>query len=498
MRLNLRAKVIMTVSLFLVVVFALIMYLSVTRNVSQLQSDLNEQTKSFASLATTPIGNTFLLYQDSGSIRITQQVNKFLSLDPDVIGVRVVSVDGQQLYDSQGKSHKLISPNLAGSFTPRYVENKAGYIQEVIQPYFEDSGAHRYSVVYEISTQRVERSVQEAIRLVLYVGLIILLVSIAAASFALNTLFIKPLREVSRSADIISAGNYNQQIVSHADGQDEIGKLAQAVNKMANALKADITKLQEVDKLKSEFLMIASHNLRTPLAIMRGYIELAETANTVDALKKIVTSVQDGVTRLHLLSEDLLTISTLEAGGEKMEKTATDTKAFIDSVVSEFELLASQKKLSWQFANTVPDSVKLDLSQANMRSALGNIIDNAIKFTKEGGSVHVSSKIENNKLVFSVADTGIGIEPDEIPKLFTKFHRGTSTLTYDYEGAGIGLYLTKLIVSDHAGQITVNSQAGQGSTFTVYLPLVPAVQTEPPTDAPASSPPAPAGHPPAA
>jgi signal transduction histidine kinase len=161
-------------------------------------------------------------------------------------------------------------------------------------------------------------------------------------------------------------------------------------------------------------------------------------------------------------------------------------------------LLAQQKKLGWQFTNSVPDSVKLDLSQANMRSALGNVIDNAIKFTKEGRSVHVSSKIEDGKLVFSVADTGIGIQPDEIPKLFTKFHRGTSTLTYDYEGAGVGLYLTKLIVGEHGGQITVNSEAGQGSTFIVYLPLVPATQTEAPTGGPASSPPAPAGHPPAA
>jgi signal transduction histidine kinase len=490
MRLTLRAKVTLTVSLFLVVIFALAMYLSLTRNVSQLHSSLNEQSKSFAALATPPIGNTFVLYQDSGSIKITEQVDKFLALDPDVKEISIVTVDGKQLYSSRNDTSLQVSSSQASSFNPQAVKNSSGYVREIVQPFFEDSGAHRYSVVYKISTKRIEQSVAASVRLILYVGLAILTAGIIAASFALNTLFIKPLREVSRSADIISGGDYSQQIVSHADSKDEIGKLAHAVNKMADGLKADITKLQEVDKLKSEFMMIASHNLRTPLTIMRGYIELAGTANTVEELKKIVTSVQEGVTRLHLLSEDLLTISSLEAGGEKMEKSATDAKAFIDSVASEFELLASQKKLGWQFANTVPDIVKLELSQANMRSALGNIIDNAIKFTKEGGSVHVSSKIEGGRLVFSVADTGIGIEPDEIPKLFTKFHRGTSTLTYDYEGAGVGLYLTKLIVGEHGGQITVNSEVGQGSTFTVYLPLS--------TDAPASSPPAPAAHPPAA
>jgi signal transduction histidine kinase len=493
MRLTLRAKVTLTVSLFLVAIFALAMYLSLTRNVSQLHSSLNEQSKSFASLATPPIGNTFLLYQDSGSIKITQQVNKFLELDPDVAAISIVSVDGKQLYGSQGATGLQVSSSLASSFSAQYVKNNAGYVHEVVQPFFEDSGAHRYSIVYKISTKRVEQSVNDAIRQILYVGIAILIIGIAATGWALNVLFIKPLREVSRSADIISAGNYNQQIVSHADSKDEIGKLAQAVNKMAEYLKADIVKLREVDKLKSEFMMIASHNLRTPLSVMRGNIEMAEYAKSEEELKKIITNVGDGVVRLHLLAEDLLTIATLEAGGEKMRKSPVEVKKFIDATVSEFELLAKQKQLAWQFSNTVPGDLELDLNQANMRSALGNLIDNAIKFTKENGSVNVNCRITDNQLIITVVDTGIGIAADEIPKLFTKFHRGTSPLIYDYEGVGIGLYLTKLIVEEHGGQVAVDSEADRGSTFTVTLPLAPS--SEAPLSAEPSAPPAPAvGH----
>lgn len=469
MRLNLRAKVTLTISLFLVAVFGLVMYLTLSRNVTQLRSSINEQSKSFASLATSPIGNTFVLYQDSGSIKITQQVNQLLSLDPDVTAVRIVSVDGSQVYDSQNKQHAPLPANLAGSFQPQYIRNPGGYIQQVVQPFFEDSGAHRYAVVYTISTKRVEQDVNDTIRQILYVGIGLMIVSIIVTSWALNVLFIRPLRQVSRSADIISAGDYNQQIL--LKNRDEIGQLARAVNKMADSLKGDITKLQELDKLKSEFMMIASHNLRTPLTVMRGYIDMAEDAQTVSELKTIVRSVQDSVVRLHLLAEDLLTISSLESGGEKMSKTPTDARHFIDSVVSEFELLARKKKLDWSFTNSLPDSTKLDLSQANMRSALGNIIDNAIKFTDEGGSVTVSCKADDRQMLFTVTDTGIGIQPDELPKLFTKFHRGTSTLTYDYEGVGIGLYLTKLIIGEHGGSVGAESQAGKGSTFTVRLPL---------------------------
>lgn len=467
-RLNIRSKVILTVSLSLVLIFAIIMYLLVTRAVAQFRSDLNEQSKSFASLATPPIGNTFLLYQDSGRIRITQQVNKYLSLDPDITAVRIVAVDGSQQYGSPGGAKTSISGDLASTFDPVYIKNKNGYIQRIVEPYFEDSGAHRYSIVYDISTGRVEKSIANVVRLLIYVGVASLLVSIITTSWLLNRFFIKPLRQVSRSANQVSSGDLNQQIVSTQ--RDEIGDLAASVNRMAESLKADITKLQELDKMKSEFMMIASHNLRTPLTLMRGYMDMARDAQTVRELKSIVDNVQEGVVRLHLLSEDLLTISSLESGGEKMKKTPTEARQFIDSVVEEFELLARKKQLDWRYINNLPDHLKLQLSQANMRSALGNLIDNAIKFTKPRGTVRVAAKLVNGQLVFSVSDTGIGIREEEVPLLFTKFHRGTSTLTYDYEGAGVGLYLTKLIVGEHGGHITVQSQVGHGSVFTVSLP----------------------------
>src|SRR5512146_2301737 len=166
MRLSIRTKVILAVGLSLVLIFALVMYLTVTKSIGQLRSGLNQQSKSFAALTTPPIGNTFLLYQDSGSIRITQQVNKFTELDPDVTAVRIVSIDGTQLYDSQDKSNPPISANLASSFHAQYVKNNIGYVKEVIQPFFEDSGAHRYSIVYDISTKRVEQSVNDVVRLI--------------------------------------------------------------------------------------------------------------------------------------------------------------------------------------------------------------------------------------------------------------------------------------------------------------------------------------------
>lgn len=469
MRLGIRNKVLLVVSLSLILIFALITYILVRQNTTNLRSSLNEQTKSFAALATQPIGDTFILYKDSGSVRIDQQLDKFLELDPDVTDIRIVSIESEELFSSKDGPGQPIDKRLAASFEPQFITNEKGYTETVVQPYFEGSGAHRYSVVYGISTKRVEQNVSDVVKLILYAGAATLIISIAGTGLMLNVFFIRPLKDVSSSANIISSGDFEHEITSRH--HDEIGDLAVSVQKMADYLRADIAKLQELDKLKSEFMMIASHNLRTPLTIIEGYIDLAETAESASELKKIVSTIQESVVRLHLLAENVLTISTLEANKASMHKSPVKLAEFIDNIGNEFGPLARKKKLQWNFNTKIATGTTLPINSNNMRSALGNLIDNAIKFSKETGLVEVDSSIKDNEFVFRVADEGIGIKGEEMSKLFTKFHRGTSTLSYDYEGVGIGLYLTKLIVSQHGGRVEVSSEPGKGSVFTVYLPL---------------------------
>jgi signal transduction histidine kinase len=459
----------MTVSLSLILIFVLITYILVNQNTKRLSSSLNEQSKSFAALATKPIGDTFVLYKDSGRIRITQQVDKFLELDPDVTAIRIISIDGTELFSSLDEETPPLDEKQASSFEPQFVTNSKGYVEKVIQPYFEDSGAHRYSVVYRISTKRVEQNVSEVVRLILYFGIGVLVISIAGTGLMLNSFFIKPLQDVSESANIISSGDFDHKITSKH--HDEIGDLAVSMEKMADFLKADIAKLRELDKLKSEFMMITSHNLRTPITIIQGYIDLARDVESSNELKNIINTIQESVVRLHLLAENVLTISTLETGKTAMHKSATPLSGFIDAIGKEFGLMATKKNLRWDFANSLPAEANLNMSSTNMRSALGNLIDNAIKFTKAGGNVSVASKVEGGNFIFKVSDTGVGISREELSKLFTKFHRGTSTMSYDYEGIGIGLYLSKLIVEQHGGRIEVQSELNKGSTFTVFLPF---------------------------
>jgi signal transduction histidine kinase len=467
MNLNIRAKVFLAVGLSLVVIFGIVLYFLVAESSSQLRSDLNRESKSFASLATTPIGNAFLMYQYSGTTLISEQINNYLSQDSDITSVSIVSVSGKTVFNQIG-STATIPASQASTFQPLYSSTSGGYVNQIIEPLIEQGGVHRYAIVYEISTNRVQRNVDNVIHLILVIGLGVLILSIAGTGLLLNRLFIKPIRGLSKSADIISSGDYNQQIVSK--NKDEIGVLANSLNKMAESLKADITKLQEVDKLKSEFMMIASHNLRTPISVMKGYLEMAETADTVVGLKHIIDTIADRVTQLHLMAEDVLAVATLESGSKPV-MVPVPMKALLDSVADEFGPLATKKGVGWTFTNDVPLECQATISQGSLTTAITDIVDNAIKFTKEGGSVSFDCRLTDNQIIVKVADTGIGIAPEEVSKLFTKFHRGTSTLTYDYEGVGLGLYMSKLIINQHGGYIKMESGLNKGTTCLITLPV---------------------------
>ena len=171
------------------------------------------------------------------------------------------------------------------------------------------------------------------------------------------------------------------------------------------------------------------------------------------------------------MEEDILKISQIEANHQlSADKQPVNLTSALKTIADEFTILAKEKNISFA-AQLPPEEYKVSGALTYLRSAIWNLMDNALKFTKKDGHVTLSLTKNGNFAVISIADTGIGIAPDEIPKLFTKFHRATSTLQYDYEGVGIGLYITKLVITQFGGDVSVASTLGKGSTFTIRLPL---------------------------
>lgn len=466
MHLSVRAKVFLTVALSLVVIFAVTMLIIVVNERKELQSSLNQESKSFAALATTPIGNTFLIYQDSGTVKINQQVGNYLELDPDVTSVSVINTNGNILYSSGSSTNLNISSNDASSFSPLY-KNSSGYTNEIIYPFIESTGVHSYAVVYKFSTQRVQQNVTDVIRLILAIGITVMVISIVGTAFMFNRLFIKPIRLLSQSAYVISNGNYDQQIVSSQ--QDEIGSLAKALNKMASSLKEDIIKLKDLDKMKSEFMIITSHNLRTPISIIEGYLSMLQEEDLSDDTKANIKPIDVNIKRLKGIAEDILTISKIEAGEDLINLEAVEIDPLLESIAKDFASIVEDKHL--KFTTDIKTGAKVNIASPYLRSAAWNLLDNAHKFTNDGGSIQLIARKTETELLISIKDTGVGIAKEELANIFVKFHHATDSMTSNFDSLGIGLYASKLMLQEQNATIEVESELGTGSTFTIRLPL---------------------------
>jgi signal transduction histidine kinase len=232
-------------------------------------------------------------------------------------------------------------------------------------------------------------------------------------------------------------------------------------------------KLEDVTKLKSEFIFIASHSLRTPVTAVRSYLQtLLRKQNKYDKEdQQALTHMNVGVEKLLTLTDELIEIASFE---EKRVLIRSDfnLKEMIESLLLEFSPQAKSANVS--ITADIEEGVStINADERRIRSVLMHLLSNAIKFNKKEGKVRLKATKQDDSLKISVADTGIGIPKAEQGKIFNKFYRVGTSLQYNYEGEGIGLYLVKLIIEAHKGKVQVESVPGKGSTFTFTLPTKP-------------------------
>lgn len=468
-RLGIRGKFVLLVVGILSIVFASIAMYLAQSNTTTLRQNLYEEAQSFATLATTPIGSVYVLYKDSGTLNIDREVNDFSKLNKNITNIAISDTGGDIIYSQRSEAAKNITRLQAESFDPIYLYNDNDVLQKVIYPYKESNGIRRYNIIYDVSGSSIDAAVRKASLSVVFLSLGGMITTMVLLYFLVNFWLIRKVRQISQQSKLISGGQLDQAI--SIKSHDELGELAHSVNTMADSLKADIEKLKQLDKAKSEFMMIASHNIRTPLTIINGFIETSESYNTVDELKFALAQIQAGAKRLSVFAEDVLTISRLEMGEQIRALEEVDVTEFLSAISVDFMQLAKLKEV--KFASSLPPiSKKIQVNRPYLRAAIWNILDNALKFTAKGGYIKLGAIDKGDRVEISVSDTGIGISPEEIKKLFTKFHRGTSTLNYNYEGPGIGLYTTKMILDRLHGEIHVQSEEGRGSYFTVLIPFI--------------------------
>lgn len=228
-------------------------------------------------------------------------------------------------------------------------------------------------------------------------------------------------------------------------------------------------KLQTMDDMKTEFISLTSHNLRTPLTIIGGNLELlGSTAGLPEAQARAVQGIQEGTKQLGQFVHELLDINSLQAG-KALAVESISLADLLAPLLAEAKTQAEAKGLDFLATDTASE-LMVQVNIILFREALRKLLENAVKFTK-AGSVTVTAVHSTDHCKITITDTGIGIPEAEQAKLFTTFHRATDTLTYDYEGKGIGLYFAKLVIEEHGGSIHLYSKPGEGVRVEVTAPV---------------------------
>ena len=233
----------------------------------------------------------------------------------------------------------------------------------------------------------------------------------------------------------------------------------------------DITALQELDRKKDEFLSVASHELRTPLTTIKGYTQLlSQTVNELDREERAtyINAVLGEIERMMGLISELLDVSRIETNRLQIHRQPIPWIDFIEKRVSAFRVQHQTRTI--RFDVGAPEST-ISVDPDRMRQVVDNLLSNALKYSPEGSDIDVQVVSAGGKLTTSVSDHGIGIPEDELPHLFERFHRARNVSSRYYGGLGLGLYIARAIVEAHDGSITVRSEEGSGSTFTLTLPL---------------------------
>ncbi|HEX8490141.1 MAG TPA: ATP-binding protein [Chthoniobacterales bacterium] len=234
----------------------------------------------------------------------------------------------------------------------------------------------------------------------------------------------------------------------------------------------DVTQVRQVEEMRRDFVANVSHELRTPLSIFRGYLEtlLDDPHQPPGELLSILEIMERHSDRLNALVEDVLSLARLESPGAELDLTEVDLAELLHSIMRDWEkrFAAKQLKSHLNFPGTLP---LLQADENRLQEVIYNLLDNAVKYSKPGGTVFLRAEIEDDRVRISVADQGVGISEADLPRIFERFYRADKARSRELGGTGLGLSIVKHIVQLHGGAVEASSEPGVGTTISVLLPI---------------------------
>jgi signal transduction histidine kinase len=276
---------------------------------------------------------------------------------------------------------------------------------------------------------------------------------------ALSIHIVHPVRELTRAAKRMAKGNFEEPLPIYST--DEIGDLSRSFNTMAQEIEHGI-------EMREQMMADTSHELRTPLTVLASKLEFSLEQNKPLETEEIVV-LYDEVIRLKGLVNELQDLSKLEAGHAVLDKTLIKFADYFEDFAVLLDAEAESRNMTLEVnLKEAPEYCYADPKR--LKQIVLNLVNNAFRYTPEGGTVTIVAKEQDGDFLFSVQDTGMGIAPEDVNKIFDRFYRTDRSRDRESGGSGLGLAITKALVDAHGGWIKVDSQLNAGTTFTIMLP----------------------------
>jgi signal transduction histidine kinase/DNA-binding response OmpR family regulator len=480
-------------SVIAVVLVANAVYLILAKR-KEMRQEIEERAVNFAVLTRPGLGAAFETSQTGDPRPLLDAVREAFRRNPDLIRVSVVDRGGRTLFDSAGVTPRAGEPQLLAAMargettTYRARERSGEEVVVVVAPHAPPRGETVF-IVERFSYRGLRPSIVRLVYATAGLTLLSILISMLVAT-ALATRITRPIAELTAGAQEIAEGHFERRLAIRSN--DELQVLADAFNHMAERLKENVAQLeasneklaglnaelQQLDRMKSDLLANVSHELRTPLTAIKGYTDYiieGRLGQVTEKQEKGLTVVQRNLERLTKTINALLDFSRMEAGRISLHLQPFALGALVDQVRGMLRSELAKKGLA--FTSEVEAGLPPVIADREKISAvLENLLVNAIKFTPEGGRVTVSAGRARGPMraeaEIRVSDTGPGIPPDQLEKIFSRFHQVDSSTTRRFGGVGLGLAITRSILEAHGSSISAGTADGGGASFRFTLPVL--------------------------
>lgn len=314
----------------------------------------------------------------------------------------------------------------------------------------------------------IERGVDAVNKIFIMGGLLAIIITLIVGYFVSKNIS-RPIHKMKETALSIAGGDLTKR--ASVNTTDELGDLARALNQMADELELKVDNLEKLDRVRTDFVANVSHELKTPLTSIKGFIETLEDGaiDEKENAKKFLSIIRKHTERLDNIINDLLNLTEMETGKERIDLTNFDLKALLDEVTWSFTHALSIKKQNLK-VDYKGKNFNIKGDKDKIEQVLVNLIDNALKYTRQSGEIKVSLFEEKDNVMFVIEDNGIGISKEHLDRIFERFYRVDKARSREAGGTGLGLAIVKHAISLHNGHIEIDSELGKGTKITVILP----------------------------